>query len=258
MPNYPIVTSKEIDYPNSPSGKAIVGKYIPPFEENETGFGFKGVALEDLESHRLECCICGKWFENLSCHLRSHKNTAPEYKRRFGLLQSTALKSHRMRLIHSETMIKMRNGDKKHRWKFQRNNIFAGNRKGKKKAVESKNKYGVCDLQIMEKVIDMHKELGKTPTLIDLKNRYGEAFIYHLYKRYNSYVKYCNNVGFIPNFSNHNPKYSKEYFVKKAMDKEPSIRIFTESEGRNLYKYIKGGIPELKQLVIEAQKNGQN
>ena len=258
MPSYPEITSKEIDYPNAPSGKVIVGKYIPPFEENETGFGFKGVVVEDKNTEELECCICGKWFQNIPTHLRTHNITSPDYKRKFGLLQSTALKSHKMRLKHSAVMIKMRNSDEKHRWKFQRNNIFAGNRKGMKKAVESKNKHGVCDLQIMEKVIELQKELGKTPTLVDLKNRYGYAFISHLYKRYSSYVSYCNHIGFEPCISNHNPKYSREYFIEKAMDKEPSIRIFTDSESRQLYKYIKGGIPELKQLVIEAQKNGQN
>ena len=169
MPNYPKITSKEINYLNSPSGKVIIGKYIPPFEENETGFGFKGVALEDKETGQLECCICGKWFKNLACHLRSHKITASEYKKRFGLLQSTALKSRKMRLKQSEVMSDMRRKHKKHRMRFGKNNIWAGNRKGKPKADESKNKYGVCDLQIMEKVIELQKELGKTPTLIELK-----------------------------------------------------------------------------------------
>jgi len=56
----------------------------------------------------------------------------------------------------------------------------------------------------------------------------------------------------------HNPKYSREYFIEKALSNEPSIRIFTESEARKLYKYIKGGIPELKAIRLEIQKGGQN
>ena len=246
MPSYPLLQDRKIKY-DSPSGFVHIGKYVPPFEKNDTGFGFKGVAVEDFESGKLQCSVCGEWFEQLPLHLKvKHNLSCKEYKIKFGLLLSTALKSKKMRLRQSEVMIKLRKSHPKHRMKFKRNNVFAGNRKGKPKAVESKNKYGVCDLQIMQKVIELRDELGKTPTLIDLKNRYGGTFIFHLYKKYNSYIKYCNQLGFNPNFSNHNPKYSREYFINKAKGKTPSIRIFTVNEGRALYKYFKGGIKELK------------
>ena len=253
MPYYPKITSKRIDYKNAPTGKVNIGKYVPPFEENENGFGFKGVVVEDIKTNQLECSICGKWFENLPTHLRTHNITAPDYKKKFGLLQSTALKSHRIRLRQSEVMSGMRRKHKKHRMGFAKNNHYAGNRKGIKKAEESRNKYGVCDLQIMDKVMELAKEMGKTPTLIDLKNRYGGGFIFHLHKRYGSYVKYCHEQGFVPNFSNNYPKYSREYFIEKALSNEPAIRIFTITEGRNFYKYFPKGINELKKEVAMIQ-----
>jgi len=255
MPKYPKITSKEIPYANAPSGKAIIGKYIPPFEDNETGFGFKGVLIEDKATGKLECSICGLWFANLSTHIwGKHKLHCSEYKKQFGLLQSTALKSKKIRVRQSEVMSGMRKKHKKHRISFKKNNEWAGNRKGKPKANESKNKFGICDLQIMEKVIELQKEMGKTPTLIDLRKRYGWAFVTHISKRYGSYVTYCKEIDFEPNFSNHNPKYSREYFIEKALSNEPSIRIFTETESRNLYKYITGGITELKQIVEVIRK----
>ena len=254
MPHYPKIVSKTMKYANAPSGKVRIGKYVPPFEENDTGFGFKGVVVEDVKTNQLECSICGRYFENLPTHLRHHKITASDYKKRFGLLQSTALKSHRMRVRQSEVMIGMRKKHKKHRISFAKNNQWAGNRKGIKKAEESKNKYGVCDLQIMNKVTELAKEMGKTPTLIDLKKRYGGGFIFHLHKRYGSYVQYCREQGFEPNFSNHNPKYSRQYFIEKALSNEPSIRIFTQSESRNLYVYFKGGIKELRKEVNKILK----
>jgi len=254
MPKYPEVTNKIINY-NSPSGKIHIGKYIPPFEENSTGFGFKGVIIEDFESGKLQCYECGKWFENLPTHIfYAHKLTSNDYKRKFGLLLSTALKSKRIRLNQSEVMIKMRKSNLNNRFKFKKNNSFAGNRKGIKKAEESRNKYGVCDLQIMQKVIELKEELGKTPTLMNLKERYGNAFIFHLYKRYNSYIKYCNKIGFNPNFSNFNPKYSREYFMEKALSNECSLRIFTVNESRALYKYFPNGINELKQSIKGEKK----
>lgn len=253
MPEYPKLTSRKIKY-NSPSGFVHIGKYTPPFEKNDTGFGFKGVLVEDFKSGKLQCSICGEWFEQLHVHLNFiHNINGSDYKKQFGLLQSTALKSKKMRLKQSEVMIAMRKSHKKHRMKFEKNNLFASNRKNKPKAEESKNKYGVCDLQIMAKVTELRNELGRTPTLIDLKERYGGGFIHHLHKRYRSYVTYCKENGFDPNFSNYNPKYSREYFIKKAQDKQPSIRIFTINEVRALYRYFPNGIKELKEELKKVE-----
>jgi hypothetical protein len=251
MPNYPKATSRKIKY-DSPSGFVHIGKYVPPFEKNDTGFGFKGVVVEDFESGKLQCSVCGEWFEQLVQHVQTHDLNCKEYKIKFGLLQSTALKSKKMRLKQSEVMQKLRKSHRKHRMVFKKNNSFAGNRLGIKKAVESQNKYGVCDLQIMQKIIELYKELGRTPTLTQLQERYGRGFIFQLNKRYNSYVKYCNQIGLNPNYSNFNPKYSREYFIEKCKDKKISVRIFTINESRALYKYFKGGIVELKEVVREA------
>lgn len=247
MPAYPQILDRKIKY-DSPSGYAHIGKYVPPFELNDTGFGFKGVVIEDFESGKLQCAECGEWHEQLVSHLIRHNMNTTDYKRKFGLLLSTALKSKKMRLRQSEVMQKMRGKNKNNRMKFKKNNLFAGNRLGIKKADESKNKYGVCDLQIMQKVIELSKELKKTPTLTELKERYGGGFIFHLNKRYNSYVKYCYQIGMIPNYSNFNPKYSREYFIEKAMSNEVNLRIFTINESRALYKYFKGGINELREV----------
>jgi len=249
MPSYPQLTSRKIKY-DSPSGFIHIGKYVPPFEKNDTGFGFKGVVIEDFDNGKLQCNICGEWFEQMAQHLNhKHNIKSPEYKKQFGLLLSTALKSKKMRLNQSEVMQKMRKGNKKNRMRFEKNNLFAGNRKGTIRAVEGKNKYGVCDLQIMQKVLELREELGKTPTLTQLKERYGGAFLFHLHKRYRSYVKYCYQIGLNPCYSNFNPKYSREYFIEKARGKTPSIRIFTINEFKALYKYFKGGINELREEV---------
>ena len=249
MPNYPKQTDRKIKY-NSPSGFVHIGKYVPPFEKVKGGFGFMGVIVEDFNCGKIQCHVCGEWFEQMAMHLlHKHKLSSEEYKIKFGLLQSTALKNKKMRLKQSAVMIKLRKENKGNRLKFKRNNLFAGNRKDKPKAVESKNKYGVCDLQITEKVIELSKELKKVPTLIDLKERYGGGFIFHLHKRYGSYITYCHKMGWIPNFSSHNPKYSREYFIEKSKNKTPSIKIFTVNEQRALYKYFPKGIKELRREV---------
>lgn len=255
MPNYPTITSRKIKY-DSPSGYARIGKYIEPFKKNDTGFGFEGVVLEDAKSGKIQCSICGEWFEQMAMHLRfAHKINSADYKKRFGLLQSTALKSKRMRLAQSKIIISLRKSNKKCRYKFEKNNLFAGNRKNKPKAEESKNKYGVCDLQIMQRIIELKEELGKTPTLIDLRDRYGFGFVTLLHKRYGSYVSYCRENGFDPNFSNYNPKYSRNYFIEKSKGKIPSINIFNVNEQRGFYRCFPKGINELKMEVLK--QNGK-
>jgi len=258
MPKYPKkITLRKMKYP-SPSGYVNIGKYIPPFEKVVNGFGFIGVVIEDYGSGKIMCNVCGKWFEQLPTHI-SHKHNlnAEEYKMKFGLLVSTALKSKKMRLAQSKIMQGMRASHPKHCYKFVKNNVWAGNRKDKPKAVESRNKYGVCDLQIAERIRNLAKELGKTPTLTDLSERYGAGFMTLLNSRYGSYVKLCHNIGLEANYSNFNPKYSREYFIEKASSNEPSTRILTINEGRAFYRYFKGGIKELRKIVNKIKARNE-
>jgi uncharacterized Zn finger protein (UPF0148 family) len=251
MPNYPDIISKKIKY-DSPSGYVLIGKYIPPFEKIKNGFGYMGVVLQDYKNGKLLCSVCGEWKENIPSHLVKHKMSGKEYRTRFGLLQSTALKSKKMRMNQSIVMQKLRGKNKQNREGFKRNNEFAGNRRNTHIAVEQKNKFGVCNLQIMQKVIELKDELGKTPTLTQLRDRYGFNLITNLHSRYGSYIKLCRDMGMEVNFSSYNPKYSREYFIEKALSNEPSIRIFTDNEGRAFYKYFKG-IRELRQIVSKIK-----
>jgi len=256
MPEYPNHTSRKLKY-DSPSGFVNVSKYVPPFEKVKDGFGFLGVVIEDYKSGKLQCNICGKWFENLPTHINSHNLTGSDYKTRFGFSQNTALKTKRLRLRQSEVMTRLNKENPKcfnrSHFGFEKNNHFAGNKKGKKNPLEIRNKFGVCDLQIIEKILDLKDRLKKTPTLIDLKKEYGGAFIFHIHKRYNSYIGLCHQLNLSPNFSNYNPKYSKEYFIEKALSNEPSLRIFTSNEKRAFYKYF-SSIKELKQIVPILKK----
>jgi len=141
-----------------------------------------------------------------------------------------------------------------HEGGFQRNNKYAGNRKGKRKAPETINKHGFCDLQIADKVLKLKEKLGKTPTLIDLSKEYGGQIMWHIHKRYKGYIALCHQLEIVPNFSNYNPKYSREYFIEKGLSNEANLRILTISESRHLYKHFKGGVKEWKQ-EIEKYKN---
>lgn len=204
---YPDIITTKIKY-DSPSGWVCIGKYIPPFKKNSKGFGYEGVLVEDLKTGKLQCAICGGWFKNLGRHIGSHKLKSVEYKEQNGLLKSTALISKDMRLQHSKDMIKYRKTNPKYRRHFSVGNSESGNTKGKHIPVEKLNRLGICDLQIVARIIKLAKKLNKTPTLIDLGEEYGNGFISILSRKYDSYIKICHENGLEPNIPN---PYAKKY-----------------------------------------------
>lgn len=222
MSAYPTTKEKTISFKDAPSGKINITKWVPPFAPVPNGFGFMGVVAEDSKTGVLQCHCCGKWYEQLPTHYSvKHKMSGEQYREKYGLLTHTALKSKRIRLIQSAVISKLQKagkmnvGNRKNnngkKYGFTKDNKYADNRKGKPKAMESQNRHGVCDLQIMEKILELGKKLGKTPTLVDIKEEYGGALVSIMHSRYGSYIKYCREqLHLVPNFSTHNPKYSSK------------------------------------------------
>lgn len=271
MPAYPHKKQKTIIYEQAPSGYINIEKWEPPFLPVEAGYGFMGVLAEDSKTGELQCHCCGKWYELLSSHVfATHKMKAGEYQQKYGLLMSTALKSKRIRLMQSALMVELQKkgsmnvGNKKNRngkrYGFTKKNEQAANRKGNKKALESQNKYGVCDLQITNKIIFLSKELGKTPSLVDIKKKYGGGLISIMHSRYGSYVKYCrNHLKMDPLFSRHNPrtkkdgqKYLLEIGRKSIETGNPVVlkKLLSVCEQKNVYKYF-GSFPKYKKQLLE-------
>lgn len=263
MPYYPNTKINTIEY-DSPSGKINVGKWVPPFRKIEDGFGFMGVVAEDVGTGKLQCHICGKWYEGMTTHVwATHKINTLQYKERFGLFRGTPLRSRRIRKIQSETMHKMRKKDAKHRHKFPKGepNKAAGNRKGQKKPLENQNRFGVCDLQVVDKIRILADKLGKTPTLLEIIAEYGAGFSFAIHKRHGGYIALLKKMGLEPVTSSHNPKYSQEYFVKKgveaALNNNPLVgsQIFNQSEARNIYQYFTSQKEWKREVIRELVRN---
>ena len=269
MPTYKNNKLKVLKYEDAPSGYISINKWEPPFAPVKQGFGFIGVLAEDSKTGQLQCAECGKWYEQMPTHYSSkHGMTGKEYRKKFGLLDSTALKSKRIRLIQSQVMTDFRaTGQKKFLRKFKKNNKEAANRKGIKKAIESQNKYGVCDLQIMTKIIELGKEIGKTPTLVDIKEKYGGGIITLMHSRYGSYIGYCRDyLKMTPNFSSFNPQFGsnkawREHLLELGREKLAEGKPLTvhgllgtkenpqTKETRYIYKYFKSFGEYKKQLL---------
>lgn len=262
MPAYPNKKNKKtIPYKDAPSGSINIEKWVPPFMPVRKGFGFMGVLAQDSKSGDLQCHVCGKWYEQLPTHIVKHGLDGSSYRERFGLLTNTALKSQRIRLIHSQVMVNFRKtGKKKFLRKFKKGNTESANRKGKPKALESQNQYGNCDLQIMTKIINLGRKLGKTPSLVDIKAEFGGGIISTMHSRYGSYIKYCREyLKMEPNRSTHNPwskKKWREYLLevgKKAIEQGRPLtikKLLPVNEQRYIYKHFRS-FENYKQLLLK-------
>lgn len=245
MPYYPTTKIKTIKY-DSPSGTININKWVPPFQKVEKGFGFVGVLAEDTKTGRLQCHICGAWYELLTTHIwAKHDLTSKEYCENFELFRSTALKSMRIRKIQSEVMFKMRRGHYKHRMKFKKGNKESANRKGLRKPIEGQNRFGLCDLQVKEKIMLLKDKLGRTPALTEVINEYGGGFSTLIHNRYYGYLKLIRSLNMVPVTSSYTPKFSKKYFVELGVNavikdgKELIGRnILNQSEEKNIYNYF--------------------
>ena len=102
-------------------------------------------------------------------------------------------------------------------------------------------------------VKQLKEELGKTPSLIHLQKKYGDAFVGLLAKRFRSYINVCSRLEMEAYFSKVNPKYSREYFIEKALSNPNSEKVFDINESRAIYKYIKGGMTELNEIILEVK-----
>lgn len=269
MPAYKNKKENKIKFDQAPSGYINIEKWEPPFMPVSTGFGFIGVLAEDSESGLLQCHECGRWLQQLPTHYTAkHGMTGEQYRKKFGLFVHTALKSKRIRLIQSKVISKLQKEGKmqvgnSNGYGFKKKNKESANRKGKPKALESRNSYGVCDLQIMTKIISLGRKIGKTPTLTDVKDEYGGGIITIMHNRYGSYVKYCRDyLKMEPNFSTHNPRFKNDQewrnhlleIGREALKKGNKLTVkglLPANESRYIYRYFKGFEDYKKQLINE-------
>lgn len=167
-------------------------KGVPPFMKYENGFGYIGVLLEDKESGKLQCHLCGHLVKNLSKHIfHKHKNTTPvEYRKMVGLNLTTPLVSQSTRKLIKNNFLDLT--DKKKAEviaRLKHNNKKLHSKGGKYKSRGSysssqyENRFGTCPAQAKTLFWNEYKKLGKIPT----NNEMSEKLRYIVYSRFSSY-----------------------------------------------------------------------
>jgi hypothetical protein len=165
------MTKKEMEYEDSPSGYVTLYNYKEPFMRFEEGYGYLGVLLFDGKTDKVQCHMCGDWFEYLPNHLhKEHNMRAREYKEKVGLRQSTALLNEKQRAKLIENGLE-------NRMKNLRPGVAKTDEEKKKisrtlrrSSMEHKNECGTCPLQILDQLVKQHDKLGRVPTRKEFKS----------------------------------------------------------------------------------------
>jgi hypothetical protein len=186
----------------------LYDNYKEPLKKVEDGFGFYGtVALDESRNH-VQCHICGNLYTNLSVHLPFHKIKTVDYKDKFGLAPKTVLagEAYRERLVKLREVRVKEGADKglpEHLKRYydevERETGKRGVRVGTKKrhwTLEEQNKAGLCPDQVLEKLTDYIKELGRVPTQDEFKRHYHTRYMSSMRYHFGNWHDYVTAAGY--------------------------------------------------------------
>ena len=193
-------------------------KAVEPFMEVKRGYGYQGILLHDDVNDKIQCHICGKYFDNLGQHIwMKHKTKSADYKIEYGLTLRTPLcstkRSNKLRQIAEQRLkegtlkpakasdaARMTNRNKKHNYKYRRQGS----------TMLLKNRNGLCELQIKYRYDIVSDIVKRIPMQSDIL-------------KYDRKLFYC---GIVPNYGNLNN--FRESIKVKSMKWEDYSRITKE------------------------------
>ena len=172
------------------------------------GFGYYGTIINTNDGKYIQCHICGKLFTSLPGHiLNGHKKKVADYKEEFGLAKMTALVSESERFVLKDRYLKWFNSmSEEEKQKFSQTRkdnwkkFIKGRRRGQPGlSLEDKNKRGTCPDQLLEKIREVAKTLGHTPSKLEFIQTLGtQRYIHLIYKTFGSWEGAVDLAGFMP------------------------------------------------------------
>jgi hypothetical protein len=214
-------------------------KGIPPFMKFEDGYGFYGVLLEEEETGKLQCHLCGHTVLNIAQHLRhKHKDVKPnDYKIKTGLSLGTPLLSETSRKKiknnflnltpekREEIIKRLQNFNKKlHRDKTKR-------QREAKASIQTNNRYGTCPEQVRSQFYEIYTKLGRLPNWLELTGRLR----YIIESRFGTYEEAVVVWG-IPRQEYQEHISNAKENAKNARAENDYFPKFTEEEVRKVYQ----------------------
>jgi uncharacterized CHY-type Zn-finger protein len=180
--------------------------YKEPLRETPDGYGYLGVVATDESRNFIQCHTCGKFYKSLSSHLPVHKTTIADYKKEYGLAVKTALigeSTREMRIKARELRIAegKDRGLPEHLKRYyqeiddETRKTVATRRAKNSWSLERQNKLGLCPDQIVEKLTDLVKIMGRVPSQDEFKEHYKFRYISSIKYHFGDWASYVAAAG---------------------------------------------------------------
>lgn len=240
--------------------------YKEPLTKVKNGYGFIGCLLSTIEGDAVQCHICGELFIDLAKHVsQKHNITSVEYKDKFQLARKTALISENERMARKQRFLnylKSLTEEEKREFKIRARERYKNNHsRSRQISLETKNKRGTCPDQLLQKIKDVAKKIGHTPSKTEFINECdSQRYVHLIYKTFGSWTKALKLIGMEPKkpintgnsdgYNQYNKKYSDEelleYLVIFAQEnnRKPTATDFRRGLLPPYYHYTRrwGGI----------------
>lgn len=234
-----------IDAPHFPDGQELTFyNYKEPLlaVPASQGFGYYGVLLGSSDGKFVQCHICGKLCRDAGRHAQgAHKVYATEYKERFQLARQTALCSEQMRSEKRDTFMKWLSakseGEQEAINKRALDALMLAHQISKEKGISTKgvshrletaNKRGACPDQLLEKIEEVHKKLGHTPSKAEFITEVGSRYWDLILKVFGTWNTALAKLDLIPQTSARKNGY-RHYTNEQLLE---YLRVFTNANGR--------------------------
>ena len=193
-----------------------------------SGHGYQGVVLYDDVSDRVQCHVCGKFYQNVGSHAnKKHQMSADDYKIKFGLTLRTALCSVGLSSRRREaTNAAIERGEIRQDIATQ----SARHNKNRKRSyrqvgvqtVQFFNRNGLCDLQIKTRYEVVEKMVGRVPTQNEIIKYDRKLFFCGIVPRYGNLNKFREEIG---GSYNHDPSNKISDTTLVAMLRKKSLEV---------------------------------
>ncbi len=247
--------------------------YKEPLKEipEGLGFGYYGVLLGTTDGEKVECHICGKTYSGLNAHIiQSHNMLTKEYKEKFDLAASTALISDAERERRKVRTMQWWAGlSKRERIEHKRIRMEATAKYKEdhpqpnfKIRLETKNKRGTCPDQLLAKIQECAKALGRVPTKNDFIDYTGsQRFVHLIYATFGSFVKARElakiHTGNLPSNKGGRKKHTDDELLEYLqIFQQENNKIPTETDcrrglipGSETYRRHFGSLPKARALA---------
>ncbi len=186
-----------------PETEPILNQYKEPLKPVEKGFGYLGTIAFNKDETHTQCHICGYFFKQLGRHVTNqHDMKVIEYRDKFRLARQTSLVASETRQKYVKRYANLSSDEKlakitsltKAASVSREKSITKNWNKGISHSLELKNKEGRCPDQLLEKIEQLSKKLGKTPTGRQFSGEYGGGYYESIKTTFGSWsnaVKIC-------------------------------------------------------------------